>query len=531
MQIQYSTTNVMMKVVWRPCQWPLSLPAASDPEQRRRLSSLSLKLSEVDSELVQRNRSVVIPLFQLKTSRTMASILGHLDRVQSAVGSVASLPTRYVEPTSLFLRVDGTASSILHASLSAPSAVHAAHVDFRSPCVARIGCSIEFALSLNALYPHTGPSDLRVALTSLCAHVVIDASLDRGLRCRMLLAVSFALSSDGRSVIALGDIPKSARLGDTVNVRSVTVAGEPIGMERALLPARIRLTFGMQGPLRIGVTGANASCPLTPTITVRGRLYALRSRDGPVACYGPSGLGFPPLPLKALGLSSCTAVASYVAAGQDDSDSTVLLLAEYKCYDPRLVALSEATRTVLWSAPIGTGSIRGIAALPAHGVLVVSNFINSNHRLQAHRLVDGAYVSATRTGSSPSYLAADDQQGVIYACIGHRVVAYRWDEAVQKLVEDGDVGAAGLLDQIRPLAILPPVQAGSPATLVVGHLGSEGVRLVSLPDRRLVGKRSFEGIGGVLGLAADPSGEAIAVYADTGTVHVLQWPLAGPSLP
>jgi hypothetical protein len=51
--------------------------------------------------------------------------------------------------------------------------------------------------------------------------------------------------------------------------------------------------------------------------------------------------------------------------------------------------------------------------------------------------------------------------------------------------------------------------------------------VLSLPDRRLVHTHELKGMG-VMGLAADPSGTALAVCdAASKAIHVLPWPLPG----
>jgi hypothetical protein len=63
--------------------------------------------------------------------------------------------------------------------------------------------------------------------------------------------------------------------------------------------------------------------------------------------------------------------------------------------------------------------------------------------------------------------------------------------------------------------------------LVVGTLGEPTLRVLSLPDRRLVHTHTLEGMK-VMGLAADPSGTALAVCdAAFKAIHVLLWPLPG----
>jgi hypothetical protein len=61
----------------------------------------------------------------------------------------------------------------------------------------------------------------------------------------------------------------------------------------------------------------------------------------------------------------------------------------------------------------------------------------------------------------------------------------------------------------------------------VGTFREPTLLVLSLPDRRLVYTHTLEGME-VSGLAADPSGTALAV-CDTASkaIHVLPWPLPG----
>ncbi len=81
----------------------------------------------------------------------------------------------------------------------------------------------------------------------------------------------------------------------------------------------------------------------------------------------------------------------------------------------------------------------------------------------------------------------------------------------------------------RPLAMMPPASGLRTFYLIVGVCYSSTLHILSLPDRRLVHTHTLEGMV-VRGLAADPSGTALAVcdYASKA-VHVLPWPL--PDMP
>ena len=105
------------------------------------------------------------------------------------------------------------------------------------------------------------------------------------------------------------------------------------------------------------------------------------------------------------------------------------------------------------------------------------------------------------------------------------MVAYRWDGAT--LVKEGRVEAAGGTDNFRPLTVMPPAPGLRTSYLIVGEHGTPTLHVLSLPDRRLVHTHTLEGME-VAGLAADPSGAALAVCdGASSAVHVLPWPLPG----
>ena len=74
---------------------------------------------------------------------------------------------------------------------------------------------------------------------------------------------------------------------------------------------------------------------------------------------------------------------------------------------------------------------------------------------------------------------------------------------------------------------MPPAPGLRTLYLIVGTCDTPTLRVLSLPDRRLVHTHTLEGMK-VRGLAADPSGTALAVCDNKSeAVHVLPWPLPG----
>jgi hypothetical protein len=257
----------------------------------------------------------------------------------------------------------------------------------------------------------------------------------------------------------------------------------------------------------------------TPAITRQGTLCAPRFGSHDVVVVAADGTLLPSLPLAALGLSPYTRCAAFVET------TCALLLADANGASSKLVAVDAASRALRWSASLNDGCW-GIAVLPAQGVVILSD--GSNSKLCVHRLSDGVRV-ASANAVFASYFTADPASGTVYASIGARpsrvVSAFRWDGAA--LVAEGVVEAAGNISTWRPLAVMPPTPGLHTSYLVVGTRDKPTLRVLSLSDRRLVHTHTLEGME-VTGLAADPSGAALAVCDRASkAIHVLPWPLPG----
>ena len=74
------------------------------------------------------------------------------------------------------------------------------------------------------------------------------------------------------------------------------------------------------------------------------------------------------------------------------------------------------------------------------------------------------------------------------------------------------------------MTVVPPARGKRLHHLVVGTEAKEEVRVIALPEHRLVATISL-GLK-VEGLAADPSGCALIVV-DASQVYALEWPLKG----
>jgi hypothetical protein len=269
---------------------------------------------------------------------------------------------------------------------------------------------------------------------------------------------------------------------------------------------------GMLAPLRLeGASGVLC----TPVISGNGTLYAPREGCPDVVVFSADGTPLSPLPVASLELSELTSDAAF-----DEATST-LLLADSNKEVSKLVAFDIVSRAVRWSTGLG-GNCFGIAVLPAQGLVVAS--VYSVNELRVHHLSDGALV-CTAPADRPSFIAADATTVALYVSSAYKVFSFRWNGGT--LVSKGVVEAAGDTGNWRLLAVMPSAPGQHTSYLVVGTCYSPTLLVLSLPDRRLVHTHTLEGMK-VAGLAADPSGTALAVCDYTSkAIHVLPWPLPG----
>jgi DNA-binding beta-propeller fold protein YncE len=300
-----------------------------------------------------------------------------------------------------------------------------------------------------------------------------------------------------------------------VVIRGISVAGQPVTHGQSL-PALVAVVTGMLAPLRLeGAANLYAS---TPALSGDGTLYVPRNRCRDVLVFSADGTPLPSLPLASVGLSESACAAAF-----DDASAT-LLLANVNSDLSKLVAVDAVSRAVRWSTRLG-GHCYGIAVLPAQGLVVVSAY--EAKQLRVHRLADGALVATTTTADNPSFVAADPATATLYVSTGFRVSSFRWNAGALTLVSEGVVEPTGNTNSIRPLAVVPPAPGQHTSYLVVGTFYSPTLLVMSLPGRRLVHTHTLTGMK-VTGLAADPSGTALAVCDRASqALHVLQWPLPG----
>jgi hypothetical protein len=492
------------------------LLASLDAARCAKVSALERELEQVDAAL-ERTRQEHAAAREAVASKSDSELdalsVDLTARLKDVSALLATLPHGPVEPSLLRLDLDEGAllSSIRTAgTVLAPRGMHAADVVLRDlPMYAHPGRPLQFELALCDDYPCHTPAELEAAAASLAFHVRVNVSLETGAESQPLVATLVPANGALAASVA---IPEFASVCAEVVVSSVTVAGQLVTAGH-VLPARLRVVAGMHAPLRIEDAAIVDVC--APVITLDGTLYAPRHGAPDVLIIAADGRSLPRFSLADSGLSTSTLCSAFIDA------TGTLLLADANDVSSKLVAVDAASRAVRWSAALGA-SCFGIAVLPAQGVLIVSEY--RRNMLHVHRLSDVVRVASAKA-VSVSYVTADRNSGTVYASTSWVVSAFRWDGVA--LVAEGAMEAAGTSDNWHPLAVMPPMPGRNTCYLVVGTLEKPTLRVLSLPDRRLVHTHTLEGMQ-VTGLAADPSGPALAVCdAVSKAIHVLPWPLPG----
>ena len=324
----------------------------------------------------------------------------------------------------------------------------------------------------------------------------------------------------------------------------------------------------MYPPLRL--QGASCDSPQSPCVSSSGTMYIPHLTRGLVAhdCFGRP---VAPPPTARCGLPRTLRATAF------DHRSGILVVGGFgdsvTLTGGRLVALQPSTGRLAWTA-MGPGcwECAGIAVLPDAGVCVVAAHVSG--ALVVRSLATGCLLASV-PAERPTFIAADNKRGVIYASVrfgpagegaaedledAHVVQAWAWrpDTPAESgagpngtLVSLGVIEAAGMGGRPRPLAFIPHHTSGADAaaaniwygaaaaaegttaggdeeedTLVVGELDCGTLQAVSVPSHRALGERRL--LEGVLlaGLAGDSSGRALVVCdVSMEIVYVLPWPL------
>jgi hypothetical protein len=496
------------------------LLAALSAAESVKIAALECELEKLDGVLERTRREHKAARTAVATLDDAAFTAAHIDittNLEALNLMVATLSVGPVEPTVLRvdISIDALTSDISTiGTVIAPRGVLARHVEVRGlPKHARPGRLLQFDLALSADYPCTAPAELEAAAASLVPHVHVDVSLVCGEVSPPLLA-TLASAAGGRSVSVSVLVPLNAGTDSKVVIRGISFACQPVTHGQSL-PARVAVVTGMLAPLRLEEAAEDMMS--TPVISCSGMLYAPRYGSPDVLVFSADGTPLTCLSLASLGLSINTSTVAL------HEESSTLLLADISGKASKLVAVDAVSRAVRWSAGLSGGSY-GIAVLPAQGLVATCSY--HENELRFHRLADGVLVASSYE-HQPSIAATDNVTSTLYVSVGRTVASYRWNLDGGALVPEGVVEAAGKTKNMRPLAVVAPAPGLLSSYLVVGTFDTPTLLVLSLPDRRLIHTHTITGIN-VMGLAADPSGTALAVCDRASkTIHVLPWPLPG----
>ena len=454
----------------------------------------------------------------------------HGGAVAADVGSPA-LPAAVVEPPVVDLRVDVAAlmaAIAVFGRVLSPRAVTADDLVPSVPHVARPGRELHVYLSLGTASVAESTEELEVSLGRLVGTTRLGASVFAAGAEELPLSARLFADAHQRRLVACLALPPSG--ADEVCVSSFEVAGRAVAWH----PRRVPVSSCMTTPLLLPVSPFSDESAV-PCITAGGELYAPPGGGPEVLVFDGDGLRRPGLSLDRLGMSRWTSWSAYAANGggvHGAEPTPVVLLGEGPSRCPgKLVAVGLLHQAPLWDQRAAdAGSLWGVTVLPSQGVVVV----NRQTELCALSLADGRLMARCPVaGALRGGIAACATMGWVFCDSRDAgpVAAWAWEADKNGLAPVGAVSAAGQSRGGCVLAVVPPPSRSKQRShLVVGSHGSPVLRVVSIPDLALVHTHTLEGMM-VVGLAADPSGAALAVVSETGYantwIHVLAWPLPG----
>ena len=453
-------------------------------------------------------------------------------RLDALETQLQALPTAVVEPPFVGLHADALSllSSIAgFGRVHAPLSIAAADLtleDLTSNGMRR-GGTLRLRLSLGARHAAQSAEELEVSLGRLTGTMRVEVALEGPDIEPQILFATIAPDAFKQCFAVTVGVPTSTTSGVSVCIAEVNVAGQSMSG----MPLRLSLLRGITVPLTIKCALNSDTC-----ISPEGRLYCTPGDGSKVLVFDADGSSLPGISPTSLGFEH----GSTLWATYTHCDTASLLLADGKLDTTRLVAVDPATHAVRWvSAAKGSSGCQGIAALPSLGVVIVCSARpgNSHGRLSAYRLSDGSLAGSLACEGLDYYAAADSDSGTVFGCVlsdsddeeSFRVHAFHCairGTGVQ-LTSDGPIAAAGISDRSRLLTVVPPAPGKTVSHLVIGTELSPELRVLSLPGLALVHRQTLQGVR-VVGLAADPWGEALAVcdFASV-SIHVLAWPLPG----
>ena len=389
-----------------------------------------------------------------------------------------------------------------------------------SPSNARVSDLLRLRLSLGVRHTEQCAEELEMSLGMLAGATCVVATFDGAGGDHPSLHVTLVPDSAQRCLLVTVDLPDFFSDGAPVSV-AVSVAGETLSGP----PLSVSLRRGTVA--YVSVAYDSAGYCTTPCISFQGQLYCAPG-GSEVLVYDTDGTQLPGISVASIGLSSLTIWTADYARG----DAVSLLLADCSGASSRLVEVDPSTRVMNWATAEGSFDYcGGIAVLPSLGVVVVRGI----DTLFIHSLSDGSRVGSSHTAQGLGVnLTADPESNTVYASVytvtGMFAVhswSCNWDDADSWAISSVSIAAARKRLCPRILAVVPPARGKLVSHLVVGSKLSAELLVLALPGLELVHTHRLKGVG-VLGLAADPWGEALAVCdANFKTISVLSWPLPG----
>ena len=343
-------------------------------------------------------------------------------------------------------------------------------------------------------------------------------------------------------------IPPNALHGSSVTLESLDVVGERfyLGAE----PPTLTLHAGLHAPLtlyfeRRSFKGNRHS----PAISMTGELYVPMDSSPLVHAFASDGSPLPPLNVEELGFTSCCVRAAAV----DDASGTLILACNIQSRGgTRIVALDIATRKRLWAVddtPLGCFGLAVIPGVTEGGGSAVAAASGGEGGMVVFSVRDGAIMQRVNLTRRPLFVACDPSTLSLYMSpySPHVVEHFVWEGA--GLVHRGRVEEAGDRTTYHPLAVMPPAPGKRVSHLLVADMGTPRLLVLALPSHTRVHECDLQDGMCIVGIAADPSGTALAVCfgvrnwasADSDSksellrhsdaVRVFAWPQEVPGLP
>lgn len=331
------------------------------------------------------------------------------------------------------------------------------------------------------------------------------------------------------------NIPVDATHGTSVALQRLDVAGERfcLGAE----PPTLVLHLGLHAPLtlnleRRGFQGNRHS----PAVSMTGELYLPMDSSPVVYAFASDGSPLPSLNVEELGLSRCVR-----AAAVDDASGTLILACNLQSKGgTRIVALNIATRKRLWAVNDTPLACFGLAVIPGvaegGGSAVVAT--GGEEGLVVFSVRDGAIMQRLETTADPLFLTCDPSTLSVYMSpyFPHVVERFVWEGA--GLVHRGLVDEAGVRSAYHPIAVMPPAPGKQVSHLLIVDMGTSRLLVLALPGHARVHECKLQEGASIVGIAADPSGTALAVCfnavargSDSDSVRVFAWPQEVPGMP